>query len=319
MIRPIFSITIAAMLLAGCTAADSNISAQSAAQIGEEAAVETQGILTPVALIERLSADDMRGRLGGDESGAKARKFLKEQLELRGLDVAQQSFAFRNAKGEQAQGSNIIIQIKGRKDGPALLVTAHYDHVGVVDGEIYNGASDNASGVAGAIAIAEYFMANPPENNVVIALLDAEEPGLFGAKALVEQGLPNGGDIAFNLNLDMIAGFGIDEIYASGSYHNPQLLPLLKTLMAKAPITIKLGHDRPEDGADDWTLLSDHGPFHQQGIAFIYLGVEDHKYYHQPGDTFDTLPKDFLNGALASVVMAAMVIDANLEAAKKPS
>jgi PBP1b-binding outer membrane lipoprotein LpoB len=60
MIRPIFSITIAAMLLAGCTAADSNISAQSAAQIGEEAAVETQGILTPVALIERLSADDKR-------------------------------------------------------------------------------------------------------------------------------------------------------------------------------------------------------------------------------------------------------------------
>lgn len=315
MIRPIFSITIAAMLLAGCTATSSDISAQSTAQ----ARAQAQGILSPVALIERLSADDMQGRLGGDESGAKAREFLKEQLELRGLDVAEQGFAFRNAKGAEAQGSNIITQIKGRTDGPALLVTAHYDHVGVVDGEIYNGASDNASGVAGAIAIAEYFIANPPENNVVIALLDAEEPGLYGAKALVEKGLPSGGDIAFNLNLDMIAGFGINEIYASGSYHNPQLLPLLKTLMAKAPITIKLGHDRPEDGADDWTLLSDHGPFHEQGIAFIYLGVEDHKYYHQPGDTFDTLPKDFLNGALASVVMAAQIIDDNLTIAAKPS
>lgn len=189
MIRPIFSITIAAMLLTGCTAISSNISAQSAAQ------AQAQGILSPVAVIERLSADDMQGRLGGDESGAKARNFLKEQLKLRGLDVAEQSFTFRNAKGAEAQGSNIITHIKGRTNGPALLITAHYDHVGVVDGEIYNGASDNASGVAGAIAIAEYFIANAPENNVVIALLDAEEPGLYGAKALVKQGLPSGHDL----------------------------------------------------------------------------------------------------------------------------
>lgn len=281
---------------------------------------QTDETLSRAALVEYLSTDAMQGRLGGADSGARARAFLIAQLRLRGLDVAQQSFPFRNTKKQEVTGVNIIARIKGENTGPAIVVSAHYDHVGVIDEEVYNGASDNASGVAGAIAIADHFIKNPPKNTIIIALLDAEEPGLFGAKALLEQGLAGGEKIAFNLNLDMIAGYNIDTLYASGTYHNPQLLPLMSSLMEKAPIPLKLGYDRPEDGANDWTLLSDHGPFHAQGIPFVYLGVEDHKFYHKPGDTFDSLPLTFLDGAITTSVMLAQAIDDNLQiAATKPA
>ena len=90
---------------------------------------------------------------------------VSRHLDMRGLDVAQQSFPFRNAKKQEVTGVNIIARIKGENTGPAIVVSAHYDHVGVIDGEVYNGASDNASGVAGAIAIADHFIKNPPKNS----------------------------------------------------------------------------------------------------------------------------------------------------------
>ncbi len=314
-----FTILLSAMALLPVSACIADAPAYAPLQASESNSAQPTDILTPVRIAEILSADDMQGRLAGEEGATKARKFLVEQLRRRGLTVSEQGFTFLNSQGEVKNGINLLARINGKNSASAMVITAHYDHVGIIDGETYNGASDNATGVAGAFAIADQFLAEMPENDVIIALLDAEEPGLFGAKTFVKQRAFIGSDIAFNINLDMIAGYEQDALYASGSYHNPQLLPLLTTLAQDAPINVKLGHDRPEQGADDWTLLSDHGPFHNEGIAFIYFGVEDHKYYHQPGDTFDTLPKEFFAGALRTVVMAAQAIDKELEtAATKP-
>jgi hypothetical protein len=82
---------------------------------------------------------------------------------------------------------------------------------------------------------------------------------------------------------------------------------------AEAPVTLLTGYDEPTDNPrDDWTLLSDHGPFHMVGIPFLYLGVEDHEHYHQPSDTFENMTLDFFLGAVETAKDVARRVDAQL-------
>ena len=62
-----------------------------------------------------------------------------------------------------------------------LVLSAHYDHLGIRRGNIYNGADDNASGTVALLALAQYFRENPPKHSIIFAFFDAEELGLKGA------------------------------------------------------------------------------------------------------------------------------------------
>jgi len=121
-----------------------------------------------------------------------------------------------------------------------------------------------------------------------------------------------------NLNLDMIAQNQKGELYMAGSYHTPALKQLVQNATQGTGIDIKFGHDRPEDGDDDWTSQSDHSVFHKTGVPFVYFGVEDHKHYHKPTDTFETLPIDFYIKSLHAITNTARALDANLAKYAKP-
>jgi len=84
-------------------------------------------------------------------------------------------------------------------------------------------------------------------------------------------------------------------------------------------VTLLAGHDRPDlSPGDDWTHASDHGPFHEAGIPFLYFGVEDHEDYHRPTDTFANIDADFLLRAVETVRHAVELLDAELQA-RRPS
>ena len=100
--------------------------------------------------------------------------------------------------------------------------------------------------------------------------------------------------MALDVNLDMVGHSERGELYASGTYHTPSLTPALERVAARAPVKLLLGHDRPEQGHDDWTNQSDQYAFHKAGIPFVYFGVEDHKDYHKPPDDFETLTQRLL-------------------------
>lgn len=277
-----------------------------------------QRVSDPLEITRILAADDMEGRAAGSPGNAKARAWLLQQMQARPfeplVDDFEHAFEFTAQDGQTVPGVNLLGRIKGKNssDGRVLLVTAHYDHVGMRGEDIFNGADDNASGVAGAFAIADHFFATPPTHDVVIAFLDAEEMGLRGAKAFLADEVMAPDEIGLNLNLDMISKNDKNELYAAGTYHTPALKPLLDAVAADAPVQLRLGHDRPELGADDWTLLADHAPFHQAGIPFVYFGVEDHADYHQPSDVFETIPQDFFRRSVETVTMAAEMLDEEL-------
>ena len=80
-------------------------------------------------------------------------------------------------------------------------------------------------------------------------------------------------------------------------------------------MVLRLGHDMPNvKGEDDWTRDSDHYPFHQAGIPFVYFGVEDEAEHHKATDDAGTVTKEFFIGAANTILAAIRAFDANLEA-----
>jgi Zn-dependent M28 family amino/carboxypeptidase len=150
---------------------------------------------------------------------------------------------------------------------------------------------------------------------LVFAALDAEEIGLVGARELVRKLQAEKRDVALDVNLDMVGHSERGELYASGTYHTPALRPALERVAAAAPVKLLLGHDRPEQGHDDWTNQSDQYAFQQAGIPFVYFGVEDHKDYHKPTDDFETITPDFFVRAAETILEAVRALDADLDAA----
>lgn len=268
-----------------------------------------------------LAADDMQGREAGSPGGARARAYIIERLEEIGVapvgESYEHAFTFRTREDpdKDITGVNIVGRIEGTSDSDrTMVVSAHYDHEGMDGGEIWNGADDNASGVAAALAIASDFVTDPPEHDVIFAIVDAEEKGLQGARAFVADPPVPQDDIVFNLNLDMVAMSEERILWAVGTYHYPFLVPLVETVAARADVSMPMGYDEPtEVPGGDWTLLTDSGAFHRAGIPFIYLGVDFHPHYHQPTDTYENMTLDFFQDASAAIVDFAREADERLD------
>jgi Zn-dependent M28 family amino/carboxypeptidase len=209
---------------------------------------------------------------------------------------------------------NLIALCAGTdRSRPAIVLSAHYDHLGIRDGRMFPGADDNASGVATVLEIARACVARPFRHDLIVAVFDAEEMGLQGARAFVASPPVPSQRIALDVNLDMIARGDKGELYASGIHHHPSLKPLLAPVFARAPIKVLFGHDLPGTGHEDWTMQSDHGVFHQAGIPFVYFGVEDHPDYHQPTDTADRINQEFFANAATVVLASLRALDAGLK------
>ncbi len=271
-----------------------------------------------------LSADDMQGRGVGSPGSEKARAYILSRFAEIGLSPAGQSFEqgfdFTRRDGSTVRGVNLVALIKGSKAGKAMVVTAHYDHLGLRNGETYNGADDNASGVAGLLAVAEAFKANPPTHDVILAVVDAEESGLRGARAFVAAPPVPLEAIALNINFDMLSKNAKNELYAAGASPNPALRPILESVAATAPVSLKLGHDTNADGAhNNWTNQSDHYAFAEKGVPWVYFGVEDHAEYHKPADDFATIPQDFFKRSIATVVQASLALERGLDSLAPPA
>ncbi len=272
--------------------------------------------------VETLSADDMLGRKVGTDGGKKAREYVLKRFQEVGLksqgNSYLQPFTFTDSNKETFNGTNVIGYIKGKsKPGKYIVITAHYDHLGIRDGQIHNGADDNASGTAALFALAEYFNKNPPENSIIFAAFDAEErtvdtrgmtdeqkktvsDGLQGSRHFVASPPVALDSMIININLDMIS-HNCNELYAAGTFQYPffnrYLIKIAKIAKNKG-IKLLTGHDsskwNPKGGEDqDWTDESDHYPFHLQNIPFIYFAVEDHRDYHQSTDDFKYIKNEY--------------------------
>ena len=275
----------------------------------------------PVLLddIRILSGDDMEGRSASNPvTMKKVREFVEKRFRESGIGpidpTYEQEFKItaRN-RTDTLKGANIVGFIKGTKNPESyIVVSAHYDHLGMRNGVIYNGADDNASGTAALFAIAKAFKKEKPRNSILFVAFDAEETGLQGSKYFVEHLPIKKESVLLNINMDMISRNDKGELWAAGIFANPSLKPTLEEAQKSAKVKLMLGHDDPKLGRDDWTDQSDQGSFHTAKIPFVYFGVEDHKDYHKPTDDFANIMPEFYVHAVETVLMTTRLFDRSL-------
>ena len=289
--RLILSSAAAGLLLAGCAAAPTPV----APAAPQPPAFQTQ-LLEDVRI---LASDEMQGRDTGSVGGEAARAYIVGRLEALGVQAPMvgrlQPWEMTGRSREGARtwnGVNILGMVPGtRATDRYIVVTAHYDHVGVHEGQVFNGADDNASGVATMLALAAELKREAPEHSVLFVALDGEERGLLGARHFVEAPPVPLTSIAMNLNFDMTARAETDgKLWVTGTYQHPQFRPILEALPAQGAVSLAFGKDTPQDtGEDNWVEASDHAAFHRAGLPFLYLGVNYHPDYHRPSDDFERI------------------------------
>lgn len=265
--------------------------------------------------VKVLAADSMQGRLSGTDGNLMAQEYLLKRFQELGLksfgDSYKQHFRIDSRRAQVEQATNLIGYLSGKSD-KVIVVTAHYDHVGQRNGDIYNGADDNASGVGALLAAAAHFTKHPPKHTIIFAALDGEELGLQGAKAFLDNPPVPLANILLNVNMDMLSINNKGELYASGAFHYPQLKPYLQKVKPRKNARLLLGHDDPALGRDDWTGQSDHFRFHERGIPYVYFGVEDHPHYHKPSDDDENINPSFYPDAAALVIDFLELMDNHL-------
>jgi Zn-dependent M28 family amino/carboxypeptidase len=273
-----------------------------------------------MAAVTTLADPKLQGRAAGSPGGIAAREWIVDRFKTIGLGTVSGAYVHpfgytrMTMTGRQkGEGANVLGMCIGTEpQRPYFIVSAHYDHLGIRNGEIYPGADDDASGIAVVLEIAAYCQKSPFRHTVVFAAFDAEEQGLQGSKAfMVKPPLPQE-RIALDINLDMVSRNDKREIFISGTYHYPDLKPPLEAVARRAPITVLFGHDKPvaiAGGVEDWTDQSDHGPFHAAKIPFVYFGVEDHADYHKPTDTADKINRGFFVDVAETILDAVITLD----------
>ncbi|MGH7594637.1 MAG: M28 family peptidase [Gemmatimonadales bacterium] len=262
----------------------------------------------------RLADDSMRGRRVGTPESAKARDFIAARFDALGLELVGpgriQPFAVVSRQSP-VRGYNVTGLIKGTTvPDRYIVVSAHFDHLGVAgSGEcravgadsICNGADDNASGMAGLLALARYFADAKPEHSLLFVAFDAEESGDVGSAAWVTNPPVPLSSMLIDINMDMVGRNVHNQLFAAGPTRYPALRPLVAQTIACSRITLTIGHDGPDATGDDWTDQSDQGAFNARGIPFVYFGEEDHPDYHRATDSADRLMPGFFVAAVRSV------------------
>jgi hypothetical protein len=191
---------------------------------------------------------------------------------------------------------NVIGMIEGTdKKGEAVVVVAHYDHLGQKNGKIYYGADDNASGTAAVMELAEAFAqaardGHCPRRSVVFLAVSGEEQGLYGSRFYSENPVIPLDSTFACVNIDMIGRaetkLKASPDYISGyAYLSEDILEVSrKNRMLTAPeMTDNMEFRAKVRGG------SDHYYFAEHGIPSLFYFEGIHKDYHQPTDTPDKI------------------------------
>ncbi|MBA4001517.1 M28 family peptidase [Brevundimonas sp.] len=314
---PILSAAVAALILAACGTGPAPVASAPSVEAPAIPAASRQ-LLEDLRI---LSHDDMEGRDTGSPGGERARDYIVSRLEALGVEAPLtgrlQPWNAPNRSRIGAvnyDGVNVIGLIRGTaRPDRYIVVTAHYDHMGTYEGRLYNGADDNASGVASMLELAARLKVEAPAHSVLFVALDGEERGLLGADQFVQRPPVPLESIALNVNLDMTARVDDGYLWATGTWQYPQLRPMLEPIQPVGSVRLVMGKDTPADtGADNWVNSSDHAVFHRQNIPFVYFGVDYHPDYHEPTDDYERIDPTRFIAATELIVQGFRALDQGL-------
>lgn len=214
------------------------------------------------------------------------------------LASASWSFALDRTK-ESVIGQNVLGYIPGSDSllrEELVIITSHYDHVGIIDGEIHNGADDDGSGTVTVLELAEAFQkaveaGKGPRRSVLLMAVVGEEKGLLGSEWYADHPIWPLEQTVANLNIDMIGR--VDEfhpdddryVYLIGSDKlSSELHEISETANEKyTNLALDYTFNAPDD-PNRFYYRSDHYNFAKNNIPVIFYFSGVHEDYHRPGD-----------------------------------
>ena len=245
--------------------------------IVEDALPAVAATAAPVALLSgsvtRAGADALLAA-GGKTLGGLARGATGARVEL-DVDLAR----------EPLRAANVIGVLPGADPAlarEAVVIGAHYDHLGREGGAVYPGADDNASGTALVLGLARSFAATRPPRTLVFILFAGEELGLLGSSHHVGRpsAVPTERMVAM-LNFDMVGRLDGRSLLVGGVDTGAGFRALVETAGRGVGLDLDL---RGAGGG-----ASDHSRFHAAGVPVLFFHSGSHADYHQPSDTVEKI------------------------------
>lgn len=195
-----------------------------------------------------------------------------------------------------ARSENIIGYVPGRVKDTFIAFTAHYDHLGMMgEGTIFPGASDNASGTAMMLYLADYFSVHPQKYSMLFIAFSGEEAGLMGSTFFTQNPIIPLKSIKFLTNID-IMGDATQGITVVNATEFPQQFDSLVNIN-------NIKRYVPEVKSRGKTQNSDHFHFFEKGVPCFYIYSNGGKgYYHDIHDNAEELTLRFIDGVAKLLV-----------------
>jgi hypothetical protein len=320
--RNIVSIFALALVAVGCS------SSQKATKVVDVATYKNSITSTELSKHLYIVADDnMEGRNTGEPGQKRAGEYLINEYKKNGIsfppgatDFYQKvpsEFMKRGFAPKLNDSENIWAFIEGtEKPNEVLVISAHYDHVGMKNGEVFNGADDDGSGTVALLEIAQAFKKAKddgfgPKRSILFLHVTGEEHGLHGSRFYSENPLfPIENTIA-DINIDMIGRRDTlhpktnNYVYVIGSDRLSSELHTINEEVNAKYTQLELDY-KYNDRKDPERIYfrSDHYNFAKKGIPAIFFFNGIHADYHQSSDTPDKIEYD----ALAKRTQLAFVL-----------
>jgi len=264
-------------------------------------------------LLYQFASDEFEGRETGEIGQKLAAKYLKtfyinhKIASPYGGEDYFQSIPTSHLRPDLNPSENVVAFIKGKeKPDEIVIISAHYDHLGKPDGDIYYGADDDGSGTVAILEIAEAFQkavneGNGPKRSILFLHVTGEEKGLLGSKYYTEFPIFPLDKTVTDLNIDMIGRVddvhtnNTNYIYSIGSDKLSEELHILSEEINNKFIHLNLDYTfNDENDPNRFYYRSDHYNFAKNNIPIIFYFNGTHKDYHKITDTPDKINYDLL-------------------------
>lgn len=264
-----------------------------------------------------VASDEMQGRDTGSKGQKKAGEYLISQYGKNGIPFptgaknyyqnVPAAYMNKNKSENLGDSENIWAFIEGsEKPNEILVISAHYDHIGIKNGEVFNGADDDGSGTVALLEIAQAFElakkdGHGPKRSILFLHMTGEEHGLHGSRFYSENPLFPLKNTITDINIDMIGrrdeahAKSNNYIYLIGSdYLSTDLYTICEEANNKF---IHLDIDYKFNDKNDsnrFYYRSDHYNFAKNGIPSVFLFNGVHADYHKASDEVDKIEFDAL-------------------------
>ncbi|MAX72026.1 MAG: peptidase M28 [Flavobacteriaceae bacterium] len=286
--------------------------------------------------VVEVSSDKYNGRMTGEEGHDDVCDYIRSYYKSKEIKAPKSNKDYYQKVPKSVlpdnlnDSQNVIAYIKGSEfPDEYVFITAHSDHEGIKDGEIYNGADDNGSGTAAVLEMAEAFKKATndgyrPKRSVVFLHVTGEEVGLHGSRYYTENPVFPIEETVATLNIDMIGRVDdrhIDDenyIYLIGSDKISTELHFIAQKANKEFTNLSLDYKYNEDNDPNrYYYRSDHYNFALQNVPVIFFFNGEHEDYTKPTDTADKINYRLLTKRTKLIFATAWYI-ANSDERLKP-